>query len=228
MQIEQTLRELFWNPALVKALPGFVLSLGVAALLGALLEQAYIRFGQSLSNRRLFARNFLLLAVTTTLIISIVKSSLALSLGLVGALSIVRFRAAIKEPEELAFLFLAIGIGLGLGAGQALVTIVALFVILGLVALRSLGRAAPEPANLYVTVTSSTPGKVSASQVLEALAAAGAPASLKRLDETPDSVEASFLVSFVEVGRLEKFSQRLRELSPGVKVSCLDDRGLGG
>jgi hypothetical protein len=63
--------------------------------------------------------------VTTTLIIRIVRSSPALSLGFVRASSIVRFRAAIKEPEELVFPFLAISIGLGLGAGQALVTIVA-------------------------------------------------------------------------------------------------------
>ena len=60
--------------------------------------------------------------VATVVVISIVKSSLALSLGLVGALSIVRFRSAIKEPEELAYLFLSIGIGLGLGAGQRVVT----------------------------------------------------------------------------------------------------------
>ena len=101
------------------SLPKLVISLALAAVLGSILGQVYIRFGHSLSNRKLFARNFLVLVVTTTLIISIVRSSLALSLGLVGALSIVRFRAAIKEPEELAFLFLAISIGLGLGAGQA-------------------------------------------------------------------------------------------------------------
>ena len=54
----------------------------------------------------------------------IVKNSLALSLGLVGALSIVRFRAAIKEPEELIYLFLIIATGLGCGAGQIKITIV--------------------------------------------------------------------------------------------------------
>ena len=57
------------------------------------------------------------------LIISIVKSSLALSLGLVGALSIVRFRAAIKEPEELVYLFFVISIGLSNGANQFLLSI---------------------------------------------------------------------------------------------------------
>jgi len=54
----------------------------------------------------------------------IVKNSLALSLGLVGALSIVRFRSAIKEPEELIYLFLVIATGLGCGAGQIKITVV--------------------------------------------------------------------------------------------------------
>lgn len=58
------------------------------------------------------------------LVIVIVKSSLALSLGLVGALSIVRFRTPIKEPQELLYLFIAIGIGLGYGANQTLPTTV--------------------------------------------------------------------------------------------------------
>ena len=55
----------------------------------------------------MFGYNFLLITVTTMFIITIVKSSLALSLGLVGALPVVRFRSAIKEPEELAYLFLS-------------------------------------------------------------------------------------------------------------------------
>lgn len=226
MQIEQSLRELLWNPEMVASLPKLVLSLGIAALLGITLGQVYIRFGQSLSNRRIFARNFLILVVTTTLIISIVRSSLALSLGLVGALSIVRFRAAIKEPEELAFLFLAISIGLGLGAGQALVTIVAMIVILGLIVIRSLFRVSPGQPNLYLTVTSPAAAKLDANQILQALAGVGASASLKRFDLTPDQLEAAFLVDFKQVAHLEQFAQQLRETSPEVRVSCLDDRGL--
>lgn len=62
------------------------------------------------------------LSQITFLIILIVKSSLALSLGLIGALSIVRFRTPIKEPEELIYLFFSIAIGIGFGAGQTLVT----------------------------------------------------------------------------------------------------------
>ena len=65
-----------------------------------------------------------MLAITTTVVITVVKFSLALSLGLVGALSIVRFRAAIKEPEELIYLFLIIGIGLASGSGQHYISFV--------------------------------------------------------------------------------------------------------
>jgi hypothetical protein len=227
MHIQDSFRELFWNPAIVASLPKLVLSLVVAAFLGAVLAQVYVRCGQSLSNRRQFARNFLILTVTTTLIISIVKSSLALSLGLVGALSIVRFRAAIKEPEELAFLFLAISIGLGLGAGQALITIVALVVILALIMLRSLTKGSPDQPNLYLTVASPSPSSLGANKLLELLTSVGASANLKRLDETPELLEAAFLVDFKQVHRLEQFTQKVRALSPAARISCLDDRGLG-
>ncbi len=226
MQIEQSIRELLWSPEMVASLPKLILSLGIAAVLGVILGQVYIRFGTSLSNRTIFARNFLVLVVTTTLIISIVRSSLALSLGLVGALSIVRFRAAIKEPEELAFLFLAISIGLGLGAGQALVTIVALAIILGLIVLRGLSRQSPAQPNLYLTVTSPAAAKLGAERIRQALTSVGAAASLKRFDQTPESLEAAFVVDFKQVAHLEQFTKQLQEVSPEVRVSCLDDRGL--
>jgi len=226
MQIEQSIRDLLWNPEMVASLPKLVLSLGIAALLGIILSQVYIHFGHSLSNRRLFARNFLVLVVTTTLIISIVRSSMALSLGLVGALSIVRFRAAIKEPEELAFLFLAISIGLGLGAGQALVTIAALAVILGLIVVRGLFREGPTQPNLFLTVTTPGTSSLGAERILQVLTSLGATAALKRFDHTPESLEAAFQVDFKQVAHLEQFTNQLRELSPEVRVSCLDDRGM--
>ena len=96
----------------------------LTAVLAHILGLLYKQYGNSLSNRGSFGKNFVMLAVTIMLIITIVKSSLALSLGLVGALSIVRFRTAIKEPEELTFLFLNIAIGLGFGADQKLATII--------------------------------------------------------------------------------------------------------
>jgi hypothetical protein len=83
----------------------------------------YRKFSASPSDTDSVTRVFPLLVIVTTAVIAVVKSSLALSLGLVGALSIVRFRAAIKEPEELAYLFLCIAIGLALGAELPLVAL---------------------------------------------------------------------------------------------------------
>ena len=103
---------------IVLNLDNFIYNLIISAILSFLVQLFYLKFSSTLSNRLDFSKNFVVLGIATTIVITIVKSSLALSLGLVGALSIVRFRAAIKEPEELVYLFLIISIGLGCGAGQ--------------------------------------------------------------------------------------------------------------
>lgn len=71
-----------------------------------------------------------LLSIITFLVISVVKSSLALSLGLVGALSIIRFRTPIKNPEELIYLFMALSLGIGFGANQILITVLVFVVFI--------------------------------------------------------------------------------------------------
>lgn len=114
----------------------FIANMILAAILSSLLGYVYTKFGSSLSNRKSFSNNLILITLTTMVIITIVKSSLALSLGLVGALSIVRFRAAIKEPEELAYLFLSITIGLGCGADQIWPTIVSFIFICSIIIFR--------------------------------------------------------------------------------------------
>ena len=111
----------FLNQNIQIDIQGFFISLLCATLLSFFVQLFYIKYSSSLSNKKEFSKNFVILGVTTTIVIMIVKSSLALSLGLVGALSIVRFRAAIKEPEELVYLFLIIAIGLGCGANQLLI-----------------------------------------------------------------------------------------------------------
>ena len=119
--------DFFLNQNVQIELSNFVLSLFCAAFLSFIVHIFYIRFSTTLSNRIEFSKNFVVLGVATCIVIMIVKSSLALSLGLVGALSIVRFRAAIKEPEELVYLFLIIAVGLGCGANQLVITVIGIF-----------------------------------------------------------------------------------------------------
>ena len=93
-------------------------------VLVSLISWFYKKFSQTLGGKTHIGSILPLIGLTVFLVITVVKSSLALSLGLVGALSIVRFRTPIKEPEELGYLFLTIAVGLGFGAGYEITTIV--------------------------------------------------------------------------------------------------------
>ena len=139
-QIQNLTREdlnFFVNQNVQIDINNFIISLLFAAILSFLVQLFYIKYSSSLSNRKEFAKNFVILGVTTSIVIMILKSSLSLSLGLVGALSIVRFRAAIKEPEELVYLFLIIAIGLGCGANQLIITFVGIIFALILIMIYS-------------------------------------------------------------------------------------------
>ena len=97
--MENKINDFFLNETVKLQTDLFVINLILTALLCYLIRVFYLKFSSSLSNRDYFSKNFIILGITTCIVITIVKSSLALSLGLV-VLSIVRFRAAIKEPEE--------------------------------------------------------------------------------------------------------------------------------
>ena len=102
----------------------------MCVIMSFILREFYIKRSFSLSGKLHIGSVIPVLSAVVFLVIIVVKSSLALSLGLVGALSIVRFRTPIKEPEELIYLFLAIAIGLGYAAGQVLITTIITSLIL--------------------------------------------------------------------------------------------------
>ncbi len=201
----------------------FLINSVIILVLSLILEFTYTRCAKSLSGRKAFAANFFLIAFTTMLIISIVKSSLALSLGLVGALSIVRFRSAIKEPEELAYLFFTISIGLGLGANQRLISVVAAFVLLAIIWLRHLSSTKSRQQNLYLTVSGSGPKKPSLENVDKLVRENFKASKLVRYDETSDLIETAFWVEIKYTGDLQDFKNKLNELNPEIRVSFVDN-----
>lgn len=78
-----------------------------------------------------FAVSLPLLAMITSIIIIAVSSNIILSLGMVGALSIVRFRTAIKNPLDTVFMFWAVGLGITAGAGLLIVAVISTLIIGG-------------------------------------------------------------------------------------------------
>ncbi|HBQ85669.1 MAG TPA: DUF4956 domain-containing protein, partial [Syntrophomonas sp.] len=93
------------------------IALGLAFILGLFIFMVYKKTFKGVMYSANFGVSLLAMTLITTLIIMAISSNVILSLGMVGALSIVRFRSAIKEPIDIAFLFWAISIGIVLGAG---------------------------------------------------------------------------------------------------------------
>jgi len=217
----------FFNTQIVAiSFGGFILNVLLAAVLSSFLSVYYVRYGRSISNRRIFARNFLLLTVITTLVITVIKSSLALSLGLVGALSIVRFRAAIKDPEELVYLFMAIAIGLGLGADQRFITVTAFVLILAVLRLRDFWVREKDETNLYLNVSLVRSKEAALQNIILTLKKYCAEVELKRFDETETNLEASFLIKCDDYKKLDQGRADLRRLSPAIEISFIDSRSL--
>ncbi len=94
-----------------------VIALGLAFALGLFIFYVYKKTFNGVMYSASFGVSLMAMTLITTLIILAVTSNIVLSLGMVGALSIVRFRTAIKEPMDIAFLFWSIAAGIVLGAG---------------------------------------------------------------------------------------------------------------
>lgn len=116
-----TFKDVFKSSFLEKAVEFSILDLVIAMLLafaiGLFIFYVYKKTFAGVMYSASFGVSIMAMTMITTLIILAVTSNLVLSLGMVGALSIVRFRTAVKEPLDIAFLFWAISAGIVIGAG---------------------------------------------------------------------------------------------------------------
>lgn len=116
-----TPRDMSWEDIL--------LNIVLAAVLGFFIFLSYAISHRGTIYSRKFNASLVILAVLTGTVMTVIGNNIALSLGMVGALSIVRFRTAIKEPMDIAFLFWAIAVGIILAAGMLPLAIVGSLVI---------------------------------------------------------------------------------------------------
>ncbi len=207
-----------------------ILNLVVGVGLSILLRWHFRTYGSTLSNRDEFAQVFPFVLLTTILIITVVKSSLALSLGLVGALSIVRFRTPIKEPEELAYLFIAIAMGLGLGANQTLVTVVAGPGILGVMAFFSRNHSERANRNLYLSIDwrgGSDSEQENYLERLESVISKHAESNdLRRFDVRDGSLDVTYFLDVSNTQILSALTEELRANFPNLGITFLDQNQL--
>ena len=168
----------------------------------------------------------MLLSLTTMLIIYIVKASVALSLGLVGALSIIRFRTAIKEPEELGYLFLNIGIGLAMGANQVFVTLIAVSLILILLfgqALLNKKEVFSTSEHMFINVLCRRDQVDPIHQILKRHFST---MLLKRMDNANNLITLSYQIEATEMDQVIKAQNELAAFANDIEFSFIEQRNL--
>ncbi len=180
----------------------------------------YRRYGTTISNRESMSSVFPLLTLTVIVVIFVVKDSLALSLGLVGALSIVRFRAAIKEPEELIYLFFCIAMGLALGAERPLTALAGLAGFTVFVLLRHRRAAGNGRRHHLLTISGGAEGFLDTVPALveEHLGRH----KLQRFDLEDGQVELRVIASPAASEEMLRLAGVLRERLPDCRVSFVN------
>jgi uncharacterized membrane protein YhiD involved in acid resistance len=203
-----------------------LLNLIIAAIVSVIIKIHYRRYGSVITNREEFSNVFPFITLTTVLVISVVKSSLALSLGLVGALSIVRFRTPIKEPEELAYLFISIAAGLGFGANQTLPTLFSILFILICISLIKFNSKKIIDKSIYLTVEHNNLSKANSDQITkkinEIIVKQNEAFDLKRLDISAESFQVTYLVNIKKIETLEEIIRIIRSEYPDIIINFID------
>ena len=128
-----------------------LLALGLSFVLGLFIFAIYKKTYQGVMYSDSFGVSLIAMSMITSLVIIAVTSNVVLSLGMVGALSIVRFRTAIKEPMDIAFLFWSIAVGIVLGAGLLPLAIIGSVVIGVIIMIFSTRKIGDTPYILVVS-----------------------------------------------------------------------------
>ena len=115
--------------------PGIFTALAAALLLGALIYLVYRKFYAGVVFSRTFAVTLVGMTVLTCMVTLAISTNVVISLGMVGALSIVRFRTAIKDPMDLLYLFWAITTGITAGAGMYVLALLAAVIMILMIVL---------------------------------------------------------------------------------------------
>ena len=203
-------------------LGNFILNLILTILLTLAISFLYSKYGNSISNRKSFGENYPLIGIATFLIITIIKSSLALSLGLVGALSIVRFRSAIKEPEELSYIFFTIAVALGFGANQIYITILGFIVFSLFIIFKSRINESRQDLVKFIIVES----KVDIDVVTNILNPHVNQLTLKRLETNNGVSEYIFNAEIKSFNSLTLVRKEIINSDKSAKIILMDQAGL--
>lgn len=142
----------FFEKAVAFSLPDTLLILLVSALLGLFIAALYKATYQGVMYTMTYGVSLAAITMISALILCVVTSNVVLTLGMVGALSIIRFRTSIKEPMDIMFMLWAVAAGIATGAGMAGVAVLGSLCIGLLIVLLTRGRQNGVPYILVLQV----------------------------------------------------------------------------
>jgi len=206
-----------------------ILCLFLTIFCSYILKYVYEKKSISLSSKYQLSSLIPILSATTYLVILIVKSSLALSLGLVGALSIVRFRTPVKEPEDLVYLFLSIAIGIGFGAFQIFSTLIVFLIIIIFIWFRSYKfDQVRNDYNLELTFNNNEIYQKNSDEIIQLLKKNSESLEFIRQDrDESGKIELNIRIRFKEFEQIKTVTKKLQEIDKAlIKFSIYETKIL--
>ena len=206
-----------------------ILCLYLTIFCSYILKYVYEKKSISLSSKYQLSSLIPILSATTYLVILIVKSSLALSLCLVGALSIVRFRTPVKEPEDLVYLFLSIAIGIGFGAFQIFSTLIVFLIIIIFIWFRSYKLdQVRNDYNLELTFNNNEIYQKNSNEIIQLLKKNSESLEFIRQDrDESGKIELNIRIGFKEFEQIKTVTKKLQEIDKAlIKFSIYETKIL--
>jgi hypothetical protein len=222
MEILEKIARLVQDPAVEIDLWGFIFALGVSAMVGVIVSTLYQIFYENRATGSQVHRSFLLMAPSITALFIAIQFSLPLSLGLLGALSVIRFRTPIKEPEEVAFIMLLIAGAVVCATFQFKLLFVLLFLATALLSMQKflsrLLQSKRRDGMVLVTLTSTTNSDVK-DNLLNTLKGKLPNGQLERIASDGDLTTIGYSFSGFDLTKVNGIESCLRDIAPVQKVN---------
>jgi len=178
------------------SLSQFIIGFTLIVVLSLMLKWIYINYSNSVSNKSIIGNIFPLFGISIFLIVITIKSSIVLSLGLVGALSIIRFRTAIKEAEQIVYFLILTGMSIATAAGSYFFPfILLLFVLIYNYYLYNNKKSAIHSVNDQLVITLKTISNNKINDLANTLNENGVNVEIQSINKQDDNVVLVFKLS---------------------------------
>lgn len=225
--VVRKLLQLLQDPAVEIDALGFSVALVISAVAAVIVSALYQVFYEDRATGAQIHRSFLLLSPAITAIFIGVQFSLPLSLGLLGALSIIRFRTPIKEPEEVGFVMVLIATAIVCATFQFLLLLVLLVVVaVSLVFQRYVPfvtRSRRQDGIVVITMNGKSRPEAQG-RVLDAVSRHLVGGKLQRVTQSEDGMVVQYAFVGFRDGGLQALHETLTEIEPAVRVNTFFNR----